>query len=153
MSEQIRILDRSNPSILIFEAMVEGTKREDMLDAFGLRPDGDDTVAQVDMLVNGVLVPVVKTLGHYFKLFDDQVEERAVTAVIAAATTQVDTSAKIEVGLQTVAQIFRATEADVVTSHPATIAGKLRTFDRRICDTSVKCSVNADFSHCCSRSH
>lgn len=77
MSEQIRILDRNNPSILIFEAMVKGTKREDMLDTFNLRPGGDDTVAQVEMLVNGVPVPVVKTLEHYFKLFDDQVEERA----------------------------------------------------------------------------
>lgn len=77
MSEQIRVLDRNAPAIIIFEAMVKKVAKDDLLKHFTLKPNGDDSVANVEMMVNGKSVPVMETLLHYFKQFDAEVESRA----------------------------------------------------------------------------
>lgn len=77
MSEQVRILDRSAPSVIIFEAMVKKVAKGDLLKHFTIKPEGDDSVADVEMTVNGKSVPVVEALLYCFKQFDAEVEARA----------------------------------------------------------------------------
>lgn len=87
MSERIRILDRNAPAIVIFEAMVKKAAEGDLLEHFTIQPNGDDTVANVEMTVNGESVPIMETLLSYFNQFDSDVEGRAKEMALEMTTS------------------------------------------------------------------
>lgn len=77
MTETVRILDRNEACITIFEAMVRACPDKDIINVFGIETKGNDSVAEVKMTVNGIEVPVLETLNHFWGQYDDHLNKAA----------------------------------------------------------------------------
>ena len=77
MTETVKLLEGTDASITIFEAMVAAYPQDSFVDTFKLDPKATETLAQVSMTVNGVEVPVIETLKGFWNQFDDQVTKAA----------------------------------------------------------------------------
>jgi len=81
MSETINILDTKAANIVIFSAMVEHCKNDDILEVFNIIHEGGNSKAEVKVLVNNVEVPfskcLVEAMESLMENYDKHLEEKA----------------------------------------------------------------------------
>lgn len=85
MSTTIKILSRNASEVLIFNAMVKTEGAEDILSIYNLVPNGDDTEAIVQVLVNGIEVPFKEAFEDSINVFvadmDAKIKEKALELI------------------------------------------------------------------------
>lgn len=76
MSETVKILERSGPAIAIWNAIC-AVKTKDFIERLKIEPNGNDTVAEVSMFVNGKEVPVIASLAEFIGMYTEHVRQEA----------------------------------------------------------------------------
>ena len=88
MSEQVKFLMSGSPEVMLFSAMVAAAGN-DIMEKFGLPPQGVETSAEVTVTVNGIEVPFIETAAKALALYDDNITERAKELLSEALTGKV----------------------------------------------------------------
>ena len=82
MPEEIKILLRNTPQIIIWNLMCAHAEKIGKLDKLDevfpdLRANGNDTVIQAELIVNGVSLPVMDSLNAYWTKAEESLDQRA----------------------------------------------------------------------------
>ena len=82
MTEEIKILLRNTPQIIIWNLMCAHAEKIGKLDKLDevfpdLRANGNDTVIQAELIVNGVSLPVMDSLNAYWLKAEETLDQRA----------------------------------------------------------------------------
>lgn len=77
MQETIQLLDQNDVAMTVFNAMCVKAEKGDILDMFNIKPDGDSTVVNLQVLVNGVEVPAVEYMTSIVAQITDHINDRA----------------------------------------------------------------------------